>query len=69
MNINKDDIKRMILESNYDLELLDQIIEHAITEGYKPLRAIGKKKAQEVIKRIIKNYKFINVKLGVDDEQ
>lgn len=69
MNINKDDIKRMILESNYDLEFLGQIIDHAITEGYKPLRAIGQKKAQEVIKRVIDNYNSINVKLGVDDEQ
>ena len=33
------------------------------------LRAIGQKKAQEVIKRVISNYNSISEKLGVDDEQ
>ena len=69
MSINKDDLKEKIKEANYDLEFLGQIIDSAITDGYKPLRAIGQKKAQEVIKRVISNYNSISEKLGVDDEQ
>ncbi|MDB9750971.1 hypothetical protein OAA85_00085 [Candidatus Pelagibacter ubique] len=69
MSINNDDLKEKIKEANYDLEFLGQIIDRVITDGYKPLRAIGKKKAQEVIKRVINNYNSINEKLGVDDEQ
>jgi hypothetical protein len=69
MSINKDDLKEKIKEANYDLKLLGQIIDRAITDGYKPLRAIGQKKAQEVIKRVISNYNSISEKLGVDDEQ
>jgi hypothetical protein len=69
MSINKDDLKEKIKEANYDLKFLGQIINRTITDGYKPLRAISQKKAQEVIKRVINNFNSISEKLGVDDEQ